>query len=120
MNCFDKKNICNNTDDINTIISLTKDSNPQVRVTALKSMCPCHVKADIDLFWDRIIEMVNDEDDNVRYQVLHTLCDGSPSHRENNVMDAIEIFNRDKNKDIKRRAHKVLASYRKTGRWNIL
>lgn len=37
-------------------------------------MCPCKVKCDIDLFWNRVFEMVNDTDKNVRYQVLHTIC----------------------------------------------
>jgi len=120
MNCSEKKSICNNTEDIKTLIDFTRDENPQVRLAALKNMCPCKVKADIDLFWKRVLEMVMDENDDVRYQVLHTLCDGSPLHMENDVLSAIEIFNRDKNKEIKRRAHKVLASYRKTGRWNVL
>jgi len=120
MNNSQKKDICNTTDDVNTIITLTKDENPQIRVAALKNMCPCRVKADVDLFWTRVIEMVNDIDASVRYQVLHTLCDGSPSHRETDIMAAIEVFNRDKNKDIRRKAHRVIASYKKTGKWNVL
>jgi len=39
---------------------------------------------------------------------------------EQNVTDALEVFNHDSNSEIRRRAHKVLATYRKTGKWNIL
>lgn len=106
--------------DVKEHIEKTKDPNPSVRLSALKQMCPCRVKEDIDLFWDRIFEMVEDKDDDVRYQVLHTICDGSPKHLELKVADALEIFNRDPNSKIKRRAHKVLASYLRTGKWNIL
>lgn len=83
-------------------------------------MCPCKVKQDIDLFWARIFEMVDDFDPDVRYQVLHTICDGSPNHLELQVKDALEKFNRDPDKKIKRRTHKVLASYLRGRKWNIL
>jgi len=53
-------------------------------------------------------------------KVLHTLCDGSPDHMEMKVLDALEIFNRDPNQYIRRRAHKVLSSYRRSGKWNVL
>jgi len=56
----------------------------------------------------------------VSAQVLHTICDGSPSHLEDRVADALESFNRDSNKAIRRQAHKVLASYTRTGKWNVL
>jgi DNA-binding Xre family transcriptional regulator len=37
----------------------------------------------------RFAEMVDDEDDDVRRQVLHTLCDGSPAHMEDDVMQVV-------------------------------
>jgi hypothetical protein len=64
--------------------------------------------------------MVDDEDDDVREQVLHNLCDGSPPHMEYKVKEALESFNTDPNKYIRRRAHKVLGSYLRTGKWNVL
>jgi len=39
---------------------------------------------------------------------------------ETRVAEALEDFNRDSNKAIRRQAHKVLASYTRTGKWNIL
>jgi hypothetical protein len=53
-------------------------------------------------------------------KVLHTLCDGSPDHMEMKVLEALETFNRDSNSYIRRRAHKVLSAYRRSGKWNIL
>ena len=52
--------------------------------------------------------------------MLHTICDGSPAILEAQVAEALEDFNRDTDKTIRRVAHKVLASYSRTGKWNIL
>jgi hypothetical protein len=73
------------------------------RKKALRELCPCHVKHNVKEFWDRIIEMTKDEDRtysqynvsyflsaNVRYQVLHNLCDGSPLAKEDEIIAAIE------------------------------
>lgn len=53
-------------------------------------------------------------------QTLHTICDGSPSCYEDRVKAALELFNRDADKKIRRQAHKVLASVTRTGKWNVL
>ena len=53
------------------------------------------------LFWNGFLSM------QVRAQVLHTICDGSPAHLEDRVADALESFNRDPDKKIRRQAHKV-------------
>lgn len=37
---------------------------------------------------DRILEMVTDEDENVRDQVVHSLCDGAPKSRETEVIES--------------------------------
>jgi len=78
------------------------------------------VKKDLSEFWSRVLEMLDDKDATVRQQVLHTLCDGSPSHLEMEVADALDVFNRDPDAKIRRMAHKALTSYRRTGKWNIL
>ncbi|KAK3097549.1 hypothetical protein FSP39_010683 [Pinctada imbricata] len=111
---------CKATTDIDEIIELTKHSDPMVRQKALREMCPCRVKKDLSDFWTRVLEMLDDDAANVRYQVLHTLCDGSPSHLEMEVAEALEVFNRDPDKKIRRQAHRALTAYRKTGKWNIL
>ena len=102
------------------IITESRDTNPKLRLKALKQMCPCKVLDDFDKLWTRIFEMVDDTDSDIRYQVLHTICDGSPSHLETKVAESLEKFNHDPDQKIRRRAHKVLASYLRTGKWNVL
>merc|ERR1712047_232801 len=112
--------LCSNTSDINVIIELSRHESPLVRVKALKEICPCRVKEDIPEFWARVVEMLDDDDVAVRRQVCHTLCDGSPTHLEDEVERALQRFNRDTDPQLRRTAHKVLGAYRKTGKWNIL
>jgi HEAT repeat protein len=108
------------TEDIDEILVITHNEDPVIRLKAIQELCPCRVGKDIDRFWLRLFEMVDDVDDKVREQVLHNLCDGSPPHMESKVEAALEYFNKDPNSFIRRRAHKVLASYQRTGKWNIL
>ncbi|ELU09549.1 hypothetical protein CAPTEDRAFT_136883 [Capitella teleta] len=108
------------TEDIDTLVDLTRHEDPLVRQKALKEMCPCHVQIDVPEFWARIVEMMDDPDQRVRLQVLHNMCDGSPPHLEGDVADALDQFNRDKDPQIRRMAHKALTAYRKKGKWNVL
>jgi hypothetical protein len=39
---------------------------------------------------------------------------------EDNVADALDIFNNDADKKIRRKAHQVLTTYRRTGKWNVM
>ena len=108
------------TEDVDEIIEISKYEDADIRLKAIEQLCPCKVQKDIDAFWQRLLEMVEDPDDTVRMQILHNLCDGSPPHLEAEIKEALEKFNSDPNKDIRRRAHKVLASYLRTGDWNVL
>ncbi len=117
---YDLKRMAQETDDIAKIIDLSGHENGEVRLQAVKRLCPCRVQKDIEKVWGRLFEMTEDEDVRVRYQVLHNICDGSPDHLESSVVDALEKFNRDEDKEIRRKAHKVLASYLRTGKWNVL
>jgi hypothetical protein len=65
--------LCRDTEDITTILALTNHTDPLVRKRALKEICPCRVKDDIDLFWERVLEMIDDPSDNVREQVSDNL-----------------------------------------------
>eukprot|EP01111_Echinosteliopsis_oligospora_P011180 TRINITY_DN3624_c0_g1_i2.p1 TRINITY_DN3624_c0_g1~~TRINITY_DN3624_c0_g1_i2.p1 ORF type:complete len:213 (+),score=43.48 TRINITY_DN3624_c0_g1_i2:62-700(+) len=102
------------------VIKLTHDPNPKVRRSALREMCPCHVKANISSLWERIIEMSHDPDAKVRYQVMHNLCDGSPASREYDVIRTLEGMHNDEDKVVRRRVHQILTHYRYTGKWNIM
>jgi len=102
------------------VIEITKNPDPKVRKDALRNMCPCHVKDNIESLWQRIMEMADDPDPTVRYQVMHNLCDGSPSSREDDVIRTLERMHNDPDKKVRRRVHQVLTHYRHTGKWNIL
>ncbi len=64
--------------DFDGILKATQSSNPTIRKKALKEFCPCHVKKNIEVIWNRILDMKDDPDGTVRDQVVHSLCDGSP------------------------------------------
>lgn len=102
------------------VLSLTHSKHEEVRLKAIQRLCPCRVGEENEQFWARIFQMVDDECPKIRYQILHNMCDGSPPNYEQKVVDALEIFNRDPDTDVRRRAHKVLASYLRTGKWNVL
>lgn len=112
--------ICRETDDIDIILGYTHSVDADVRLEAVKQLCPCKVQKDIEVFWERVFELIHDEDTRIRKRILHIICDGSPERLEDRIYDALMDFNRDKDSDIRRTAHKVLASYERTGKWNIL
>ena len=58
------------TTDVDVIIALSKHPEGIVRKNSLVQMCPCRVKQDIEKFWCRVFEMVDDEDPIVRAQVI--------------------------------------------------
>lgn len=62
----DALQLCERTTDIDTIIALTFHPLPRVRKRALVEMCPCRVKADLTDFWERVFQMLSDEDADVR------------------------------------------------------
>ncbi len=102
------------------VLCLTYNKNDDIRLKALQRLCPCRVGDEYEQFWNRTFQLIDDPCPKIRYQVLHNMCDGSPPSMEEKVKDALEIFNRDEDKDVRRTAHKVLASYLRTGKWNIL
>jgi hypothetical protein len=112
--------ICRSTEDIDVILEYTHSADPDVRLEAVKQLCPCKVQKDIDVFWERVFEMAPDEDARIRKRILHIICDGSPERLEDRIYEALYDFNRDKDSDIRRTAHKVMATYERTGKWNIL
>lgn len=108
------------TEDPDVIIALSGHRQPAIRVAALKQVCPCRVQSDVEEFWQRVFAMVNDEDRDVRAQVLHTICDGSPSRLADAVEVSLEGFAKDKDKTIAHKARQVLAHFHRTGKWNIM
>eukprot|EP00940_MAST-03C_sp_MAST-3C-sp2_P001437 g1437.t1 len=112
---------CKDTDSFDTIEMMLGHSSPRVKIEALKQICPCRVWGMEDkAIWSAVFALARDSDLGVRKQVLHTLCDGSPPVFEREVIEAVESFNSEPDKHLRRMAHKVLASYRRTGKWNIM
>merc|ERR1711934_378673 len=102
--------VCNDTEDFDDILELLGHVSAKVRVAALEQVCPCRLRGhDDDDIWEKVISMVQDQDLGVRKQVLHTLCDGSPPRHERAVVEAVETFNSEPDRNLKRMAHKVLA-----------
>ena len=101
--------------DIKTLIEETQSESPKMRKAALLQLCPCHVRNNVEVVWDRILEMSQDVDAGVRSIVLHNLCDGSPNSRQDEVIQAVEQLANDADLKIRRRARRALAVYRRTG-----
>lgn len=112
--------ICRDTEDIDTILEFTHHEDNDVRLEAIKQLCPCKSQKDIEVFWERVFEMADDEDARIRSRVLHIICDGSPERVVDQVYEALSRFNYDKDSEIRRTAHKVMVTYERTGKWNIL
>lgn len=98
----------------------TWSPDPGMRIAAVDQLCPCRLKADYPQVWDRLLGMATDVDVKVRSHVFHVLGDGSPRTREAEVVQAMERMQHDPDPGLRRRARKLLATYRRTGRINIL
>jgi HEAT repeat protein len=105
---------------LTALIDRTRDEDPRIRRAALRELCPCDLKRNLDPAWDRVLEMVDDPDASVRSIVLHTLCDGSPEERITEVVGALEKLAQDPDRRLRRRARDILAKHRRTGRVNFL
>ena len=90
------------------------------RKRAAKSLCPCSVRADIDAVWERIFEMTEDESPIVRDQAMHALGDGSPRHLEARIAEVLDKRYNDPDPAVRKKARRMLTSYRNTGKWNVL
>jgi hypothetical protein len=97
----------------------TRSPIPETRRVAARALCPCHVRADRDAVWVRLLEMTADEDRKVRSHVVHALTDGSPRNRERDVIGALERMQLDPDPGLRRRTRRILAVYRRTGAWNV-
>lgn len=105
---------------LDELIALTHDPDPKVRAAAVHDMCPCELKGDYDRAWDRIMEMIGDDNVRVRSAAFHALGDGSPRHREEDVVGAIRKLEHDDDKKLRRRARNLMAHYARTGKINAL
>ena len=106
-------------DRIDDLLKETRDTNPNRRRAAVRELCPCDVRADIDSVWSRIFELASDDDPGVRRLVFHAMIDGSPRARHSAVVGAIERMRDDPHPKLRRQVRKLLANYERTGKINI-
>ncbi len=107
-------------EELRLLLDQASSADARERASAVRALCPCHIKRNEPRVWDRLIEMAGDADPRVRSQVLHVLADGSPRERQPQVVKALELLAHDDDESLRRRARKVLAAYRRSGTVNVL
>ena len=107
-------------EEIAKMLALIRDNDPRVRLEAVRALCPCHVQANRPEIWDTLIVLATDPNADVRRNVLHTLSDGSPRERSEQVAAIWETMYQDPDRKIRKQVRFLLAQYRRTGKINIL
>lgn len=103
-------------DALDRLIELSRSEESRVRQLACRNLCTCHVRADYDRVWTRLLELVEDPDPLVRGDVLHAITDSTPAPRVPSVIQALESRRNDPDNRLRRRVRKTLAHYRRTGK----
>jgi HEAT repeat protein len=86
---------------VNELLSLTRDRDPDVRRIAVKNLCPCHVQRQRPDVWERLLDMARDRNAGVRMDVLHNLTDGSPPELAREVVAAVEALMNDPDDNVR-------------------
>jgi HEAT repeat protein len=103
-------------DDLDALLRLSRSEDSRARQLACRNLCTCHVRADRDRVWARLLELAVDPDPLVRGDVIHALTDSTPAPRVPAVIQALESLHNDPDQGIRRRVRKTLAHYRRTGK----
>ena len=103
-------------DVLDGLLDLSRSGESSARQLACKNLCTCHVRADDDRVWTRLLELVEDPDPLVRGDVIHAITDSTPAARIPAVIQALESRRNDPDERIRRRVRKTLAHYRRTGK----
>lgn len=103
-------------DEIDGLLELSRSQESKDRQLACRNLCTCHVRADDDRVWARLLELLSDPDPRVRGDVLHAITDSTPAPRVPAVIQALESRHNDPDTGMRRRVRKTLAHYRRTGK----
>ena len=103
-------------DAIDGLLELSRSKESRARQLACRNLCTCHVRADDDRVWARLLELAGDPDPRVRGDVIHALTDSTPASRVPAVIQALESCRNDPDAGIRRQVRKTLARYRRTGK----
>jgi HEAT repeat protein len=98
------------------LLELSRSDDGRARQLACRNLCTCHVRADHDRVWTRLLELVEDPDPDVRGDVIHAITDSTPALRVPAVIQALTSLHNDPDKGIRRQVRKTLAHYRRTGK----
>jgi HEAT repeats len=98
------------------LLDLSRSQDSRARQLACRNLCTCHVRANDDRVWTRLLELVTDPDPRVRGDVIHAITDSTPAPRVPAVIQALESRHNDPDARIRRRVRKTLAHYRRTGK----
>jgi HEAT repeats len=103
-------------DAIDGLLELSRSEEGRARQLACRNLCTCHVRADDDRVWTRLLELAGDPDPRVRGDVIHAITDSTPASRVPAVIQALESRHNDPDVRIRRRVRKTLAHHRRTGK----
>jgi HEAT repeat protein len=103
-------------DALDGLLELSRSDESRARQLACKNLCTCHVRADDDRVWTRLLELAEDPDPLVRRDVIHALTDSTPARRVPEVVAILESRHNDPDERVRRRVRKTLAHYRRTGK----
>ena len=109
-----------NENDILKLLAQTHSPDAITRAAAVRDLCPCHLKRNVPQVWERMLALADDPDRDVRNQVYHVLADGSPREYHERIVAAYEKMTQDADEKLRRKARKLMAQYRSTGKINIL
>ena len=98
------------------LLDMTRVDDANERRVAVRNLCTCHVQADDDRVWERLLVMAHDPDPGVRRDVLHAITDSTPAARVASVVQTLESLHNDPDLRLRRRIRKTLAHYRRTGK----
>lgn len=103
-------------DELDGLLELSRSEDSRARQLACKNLCTCHVQADHERVWTRLLELVGDPDPRVRGNAIHAVTDSTPASRVPAVVLALESRHNDPDEGIRRQVRKTLAHHRRTGK----
>jgi HEAT repeat protein len=110
---------CPSDAELDELLALSRDRDPNVRRVAVKNLCPCHVRRNAPDVWRRLIELTDDRDPGVRLDVLHDLTDGSPPELAPEIWAVVERFMQDPDRNVRRYAAFLRGKQMRSGRINV-